>query len=197
MCVICEGKKNNLSNICVGKYIVCKQIPGSPVSLRLMTDKWERQSSDYTHTLDIYTHYLDIYTHYLHFTHISLFTRYRNIHYKYTLDTLWDVHLLKLHSESDNPGLIMNLLFCQNCEFEPNQFASPFTILTLRPHVFLRPQHCTTVMTRSVYPLYILAPLAASCAVFTSGTWQSRAVIGGGWRHWDCTLCTCPGPAQL
>ena len=55
-----------------------------------MTDKWERQSSDYTHTLDIYTHYLDIYTHYLHFTHISLFTRYRNIHYKYkyTLDTL-------------------------------------------------------------------------------------------------------------
>ena len=152
---------------------------------------WLYTHSRYLHTLSRYLHTLS------NFTHISLFTRYRNIHYKYTLDTLWDVHLLKLHSESDNPGLIMNLLFCQNCEFEPNQFASPFTILTLRPHVFLRPQHCTTVMTRSVYPLYILAPLAASCAVFTSGTWQSRAVIGGGWRHWDCTLCTCPGPAQL
>ena len=42
---ISVGEKNNLNNISVRKYIVCKQIPPSRVSLPAMMDKWARQNS--------------------------------------------------------------------------------------------------------------------------------------------------------
>ena len=42
---ISVGEKNNLNNISVRKYIVCKQIPPSRVSLVALMDKWARQNS--------------------------------------------------------------------------------------------------------------------------------------------------------
>ena len=42
---ISVGEKNNLNNISVRKYIVCKQIPPSWVSLVALMDKWARQNS--------------------------------------------------------------------------------------------------------------------------------------------------------
>ena len=191
--MICEGKKNNLSNICVGKYIVCKQIPGSRVSLRLMTDKWERQNTDYTHTIYTLSRYLHTLS---NFTHISLSSRYRNIHYKYTLDTLWDVHpyCIQIVRIQDWYWIycfvrIVNILWTQSISCPNYHLDIETSRITETPTLHnCNDEDCIS----TVYP----GPSSRQLRGVHIRN-LPRAVIGGGWRHWDCTLCTCPGLSSI
>ena len=147
--------------------------------------------------LGLYTHYLDIYTHYLtlHTSHYSLDIGIY-VHYKYTLDTLWDVHpyYIKIVRIQDWLWIycfvrIVNILWTQSISCPNYHLDIETSRISETPTLHnCNDEDCIS----TVYP----GPSSRQLRGVHIRN-LPRAVIGGGWRHWDCTLCTCPGLSSI